>query len=124
MNNTARACVWTAAACGLVLAAASPSAAGTLGGSYGDDGVSWNRFTIRVESVADCSKRALSCVNGAVDSGNVSNAQNVRVGSNANHSGSPYFSNGSSNVNNETHGPYSKSDDDLQMLGRLGRQHL
>nr|WP_237694826.1 hypothetical protein [Streptomyces sp. SID5468] len=92
-----------AAAGGLLLAAGgTSSAAGWHGGWLldSDDG-GWHGDSYGdLSSEFRCGKRAEFCINGAVDSGNVKDAQNVYINGSPNDSGGPTNINGSVNVDN------------------------
>ncbi len=124
MKKTARITAWLAGACGLLLAACgTASAQAPLDLLGGGDGVYGNDTNVNFEVELVCSQRAATCVNGPVNSGNVSHAENVQIGGNANHSGSPDNINGTHNAGNESHGASSQSDNNWQSVGRNAGRH-
>ncbi|MFJ9466509.1 hypothetical protein [Streptomyces caniferus] len=126
MKNMARVNLVIAGACGLLLAAggASPAQAWD-GGPYGVDGV-WNSDTVAsFHAGFSCRNRARICINGPLNSGNVSNSQNVHLSGNNSNSGSPTNVNGNTNDDaGGTTGAENKTSNDIQHIGRGGRQTL
>ncbi|MFK4249103.1 hypothetical protein [Streptomyces angustmyceticus] len=115
-----------AGACGLLLAAGTASPAQAWdGGPYGLDGV-WNSDTVAsFHAGFSCRNRARICINGPLNSGNVANSQNVHLSGNNSNSGSPTNVNGNTNDDaGGTTGAENKTSNDIQHIGRGGRQIL
>ncbi|MEV4433541.1 hypothetical protein [Streptomyces sp. NPDC049555] len=100
---------------GLLLAGvgASPAAAGGVG-PFDADGDTYIRF----HAGFTCEGRARTCVNGPVNSGNSSNAQNVRITGNPSSSGSPTNNAGSVNSGSTGTGAAAGSANEQQDLGK------
>jgi hypothetical protein len=121
MGRVARCAVMIAGAGGLILSGAAPAAASwspwPLGQSWG-----WNnRPTMNLDSDMFCRPDQNICANGAVNSGNLSNSQNVTFSGDANDSGSPDQIVGSPNSDNTVEGPAVNSRNDTQNIGTRRR---
>ncbi|GHF21180.1 hypothetical protein GCM10010359_23210 [Streptomyces morookaense] len=93
-------------------------------GRWPDGGAEGNTY-VRISSGFSCEGRAArTCINGAVNSGNTSNAQNVRLVGTPSSSGSPVNNSGSVNSGSSVTGSSSRSSNHLEHTGGGGSQYL
>ncbi len=119
MRMIARFGAVAAGAFGLLLAAS-----GTSFAWEGEDGIFNSNSYFYERPEFHCSVRALFCINGGLNSGDLVNSQNIYIKGNPNHSGSATYDNGNSNTHNEWHGPQNNSEDKLQIIGRSSSQRI
>ncbi|MEU7636908.1 hypothetical protein AB0C11_12570 [Streptomyces sp. NPDC039016] len=105
----------------LVGSGASPAMAWGYGdGPFEASGDTVNKFIATFR----CEGRTRFCINGAVNSGNTRNAQNVRITGNPSSSGSPTSSSGSNNSGSTANGSTAGSSNQMQQHGAGGSLHL
>lgn len=106
---------------GLLLTGGGASPAMAWGdGPFGAEGDTYIRF----HAGFTCEGQARYCVNGPVNSGNTSNAQNVRLTGNPSNSGSPTNNSGSVNSGSSGTGAASGSSNHQQHIGEGGELRL
>ncbi|AJC57390.1 MULTISPECIES: hypothetical protein [Streptomyces] len=106
----------------LVGGGASPAMAWDVWGDgpFNANGDTVNKFIASF----NCEGRARFCINGAVNSGNTKNAENVWINGNPSSSGSPTNSSGANNSGSTANGSQSGSGNKQQHLGQGSSLHL